>query len=123
MSRTNELRKLINCQLKTLYDEVYYLKANENAMYPHCVFLLESINTGDLSRSDYLLKIDLWDKSSSSYNIEESADKVEDLLKTKNLPQTGILPTIFTESRRTVVDDDKKIKHIQLDLTIQLYER
>lgn len=123
MSRTNELRKLINSQLKTLYDEVYYLQANENAMYPHCVFLLESINTGDLSRSDYLLKIDLWDKSSSSYNIEESADKVEDLLKTKNLPQTGILPTIFTESRRTVVDDDKKIKHIQLDLTIQLYER
>lgn len=123
MSRTNELRKLINSQLKTLYDEVYYLQANESAMYPHCVFLLESINTGDLSRSDYLLKIDLWDKSSSSYNIEESADKVEDLLKTKNLPQTGILPTIFTESRRTVVDDDKKIKHIQLDLTIQLYER
>jgi len=123
MSRTNELRKLINSQLKTLYDEVYYLQANENAMYPHCVFLLESINTGDLSRSDFLLKIDLWDKSSSSYNIEESADKVEDLLKTKNLPQTGILPTIFTESRKTVVDDDKKIKHIQLDLTIQLYER
>lgn len=123
MSRTNELRKLIKSQLKTLYDEVYYLQANENAMYPHCVFLLESINTGDLSRSDFLLKIDLWDKSSSSYNIEESADKVEDLLKTKNLPQTGILPTIFTESRKTVVDDDKKIKHIQLDLTIQLYER
>jgi hypothetical protein len=104
MSRTNELRKLINSQLKTLYDEVYYLQANESAMYPHCVFLLESINTGDLSRSDFLLKIDLWDKSSSSYNIEESADKV-------------------TESRKTVVDDDKKIKHIQLDLTIQLYER
>lgn len=123
MSKTNSLRKLIQSQLKTEYDEVYYLRANENAMYPHCVFYIESINTGDLSRCDYRLIIDLWDKSSSSYNVEEMSDKVEELLKTKNLPQTDILPTIFTESRRTVIDDDKDIKHIQLDFTVQLYER
>lgn len=123
MSRSNSLRKLIQGQLKTEYEEVYYLQAKENAMFPHCVFLLQSINTGDLSRSDYYLQVDLWDKSSSSFNIEEMADKVEDLLKTKNLPQTDILPTIFTESRKAVIDDDKKIKHLQLAFTVQLYER
>lgn len=123
MSRSNSLRKLIETQLKTIYNEVYYLQASEDAMYPHCVFFIKSINTGDLSRSDYLLTVDLWDKSLGSYDITAKADEVEDLMKTKNLPQSDILPTIFTNSRKTVVDDDKKIKHLQLDFLVQLYER
>lgn len=121
--KTNSLRKLIKTQLATLPISVYYLNANNNAMYPHVVFSLTSVNTGDLSRSDYVLDIDLWFKGASSFDIEEMADEIEALLKMKNLPTSEILPTFIADSRKTVIDEDKNIKHILLSFTVQLYEK
>jgi len=123
MSRSNDLRKLVQSQLKTVCDKVYYRQADSDAMYPHIVFKMRSINTGDLSRSDYILQIDVWDKSSSNLRVIDLADEVEDALKSKNLPQSGILPTFYTDNRTDVDDDDKSIKHIQIDIVVQLYER
>lgn len=123
--RTNSLKKLIQQRLKTVGSlrGVYYKRADEDAMYPHAVFSLVYINSGDVSRSDYELEIDLWDKSGRSYDIEEIADEIEDLLGAENLPQDDILPTFYKENRKTVEDDDKKIDHRQLTFTVQLYER
>lgn len=121
--KTNNLRKLIKTQLSALPISVYYLNANNNAMYPHVVFTLTSINTGDLNRSDYALDINLWYKCASAYDIEEMADEIEALLKMKNLPTSDILPTFIADSRKTVIDEDKNIKHILLSFTVQLYEK
>lgn len=123
MSRTNDLRKLIQSELKKVCNNVYYKVADEDAIYPHIVFKLKSINTGDLSRSDFELQIDLWDNKSSEFAISNLADSVEDLLKTANLPNETILPTFYTNSRFDVEDEDKAIRHIQISMQVQLYER
>ena len=123
VTRTNDLNKLIQTKLKTLTTNVYYEQANDNAMYPHIVFSYREVNLGDLSRQDYILEVDVWDKARSPYNVEELSDKVEDLLHCQNLPQDKILPTFYKIDRKAIIDPDKNIKHRQIRFQIQNYVR
>lgn len=123
MSRTNDLKKLIQTKLKTLATNVYYEIAADNALYPHVVFTFDSIDLGDLSREDYMLNVDVWDKGKSTTAIDDLCDSIENLLQAENLPQTHILPTFYLVDRRNVPDEDKAIKHRVIRFQIQNYER
>ena len=123
VTRTNDLKKLIEEKLKTLTTNVYYEQARDNALYPHIVFSFNEIGLGDLSRQDYTLDVDVWDKGTSTYNVEELSDKVEDLLHTQNLPQTNILPTFYKIDRKSIRDTNKDIKHRLIRFQIQNYVR
>lgn len=123
MSRTNDLKKLIQTKLKTLATNVYYEIAADNALYPHVVFTFNSIDLGDLSREDYMLNVDVWDKGKSTTAIDDLCDSIENLLQAENLPQTHILPTFYLVDRRNVPDEDKAIKHRVIRFQIQNYER
>lgn len=123
MSRTNDLKKLIQTKLKTLATNVYYEIAADNALYPHVVFTFDSIDLGDLSREDYMLNVDVWDKGKSTAAIDDLCDSIENLLQAENLPQTHILPTFYLVDRRNVPDEDKAIKHRVIRFQIQNYER
>ena len=123
VTRTNDLKKLIQTKLKTLTSNVYYEEANDNAMFPHIVFSFHEIDLGDISRQDYILEVDIWDKSKSTYNVEELSDKVEDLLHCENLPQDHILPTFYKIDRKPILDPNKNIKHRQVRFQIQNYVR
>lgn len=125
--RTNELRKLVRWLIGQLKDEhgikeFYYELARDDKMYPHIVFSFDNINTGDLYRHDLSLVIDIYDKSDSAYLVEQIADDVEDMFNAINLPQDTILPTFYLEARRSVPDEDKKIRHRQIEVTVQNYE-
>lgn len=122
-TRTNDLNKLIQTKLKTLVSNVYYEQANDDALYPHIVFSFRDINLGDLSRQDYILEVDVWDKGRSPYRVEELCDNVEDLLHCENLPQDRILPTFYKIDRKSIIDPDKNIKHRQIRFQIQNYVR
>ena len=126
--RTNELRKLVRLLLGRFKDEhgikeIYYELARDDKMYPHIVFSFDNINTGDLYRHDLSLVIDIYDKSDSAYLVEQIADDVEDMFNALNLPQDTILPTFYLEARRSVLDEDKKIRHRQIDVIVQNYEQ
>jgi len=123
MSRTNDLKKLIQTKLKTLATNVYYEIAADNALYPHVVFTFDSIDLGDLSREDYMLNVDVWDKGKSTTAIDDLCDSIENLLQAENLPQAHILPTFYLVDRRNVPDEDKAIKHRVIRFQIQNYER
>lgn len=123
MSRTNDLKKLIQTKLKTLATNVYYEIAADNALYPHVVFTFNSIDLGDLSREDYMLNVDVWDKGKSTTAIDDLCDSIENLLQAENLPQAHILPTFYLVDRRNVPDEDKAIKHRIIRFQIQNYER
>lgn len=126
MSKTNSLRKLIASRLKTVCSNVYYRHADKDALYPHIVYLLKSINLGDLHRDDYLLEIDIWHKiknGSEMAEIEDIADAVEAVFNNKNIPQEDILPTFYRDIRITVDDSDKTIEHRLVKIQIQNYER
>lgn len=123
VTRTNDLKKLIETKLKTLTTNVYYEQARDNAMYPHIVYSFRNIDLGDLSRQDYILEVDVWDKGTPTYNVEELSDKVEDLFHCQNLPQDHILPTFYKIDRKSILDPNKNIKHRQIRFQIQNYVR
>jgi hypothetical protein len=122
-TKTNDLKKLIMTQLKTLTSNVYYEIAADNALYPHIVFSFKMINLGDLWRQDYTLDVDVWDKGQNTTRIDSLCDDIERLLHMQNLPQTGILPTFYLIDRRSILDEDKSIKHRLVRFQIQNYER
>lgn len=129
MGRTNKLRKLVK---SVLSDEhfiqtygikgVWFEVADEEKMYPHITFQFDQINTGDLYRHDLSLIIDLYDKGTSALVVEQMADDVEDMFNAKNLPQEAILPTFYLERRNVVMDEDKMIRHRQIEIIVQNYE-
>lgn len=125
--RTNSLRKLVKEMLSKVNaehgnKEVFYELANDDKMYPHIVFSFDNINTGDLYRHDLSLIIDIYDKSDSAYLVESIADDVEDMFNAINLPQDTILPTFYLEARRPVPEEDKSIRHRQIEVIVQNYE-
>lgn len=121
--RTNDLKKLVQTQLKTVATNVYYEVADKNAVYPHLVFSFRRLDLNDLSRQDYILQVDVWDRSDKTQVVDDLADGVENLLQAKNLPQTDILPTFYLIDRKMVEDEDKMIRHRQIQFQVQNYER
>lgn len=122
-TKTNDLKKLIQTKLKTLSSNVYFEIADDTAMYPHVVFSFRTINLDDLSRQDYILDVDVWDKGRSTTAVDELCDKIESLLHTENLPQTRILPTFYLIDRKSLPDEDKNIKHRLIRFQVQNYVR
>lgn len=125
--KTNSIRKLVTSRLETVCGNVYFRVADKDAMYPHIVFSLRSIDLGDIHRDDLMLEIDIWHKRTAGgteiAEIEDLTDLVEGLFHCENLPQEDILPTFFRVSRNLVEDDDKNIEHRVLQIQIQNYER
>ena len=121
--RTNDLKELVQAKLGTLDVSVYHEMAIDTAMYPHIVFSFERIELGDLSRQDYVLDVDLWDKTKDTTVVDALADSVENLLQAENLPQDNVLPTFYLIDRKNILDQDKYIKHRLVRFQIQNYER
>lgn len=122
-SRTNDLKVLLMNKFKTLTQNVYFEQAADSALYPHIVFDFREIDLGDINRQDYVLEVDIWTKGTNTTTIDELADSVEDLLQAENLPQTRILPTFYKIDRRSIIDQDKTLKHRQVRFQIQNYKR
>lgn len=121
--RTNDLIELIKTKLSTVASNVYYEVADEDALYPHVVFSFQQINLGDLSRQDYELDVNVWDKGEETETVENLCDSIEHLLHGANLPQKNILPTFYLIDRRILFDEDKEIRHRVVRFQIQNYER
>lgn len=121
MSKTADLRKLVNEQLKTVQGGTYHRNASRAASYPYKVFTLQSVSFTEV-RDDYELCVDVWDRGTDAKLAELVADHVEALFAHANLPQATILPTFFRESRHSLDDPDKTLQHIQLRFSVQLYE-
>lgn len=121
--KTNDLRKLIQGLLMTVCANTSYENARDDNMYPHIVWDMQKVDLNDLSRDDYILDVDIWDKGYSAEAIENMADQIEAMFNVANLPQNTILPTFFRSGRVNVSDPDKNIKHGLLTFNIQNYER
>lgn len=123
--RTNDLKKLVQTKLKTLDNKVgvYHEIADDTAVFPHIVFSFRRIDLSDLSRQDYVLQVDVWDRSNSTQKVDDLADGVENLLQAQNLPQKNVLPTFYLIDRKMVEDEDKMIRHRQIQFQVQNYER
>ena len=121
--RTNDLKRLVQTKLKTVTAKVYHEIADDGALYPHIVFTFRRVDLGDLSRQDYILEVDVWDKGNSTQTVDNLADSVENLLQAENLPQDNVLPTFYLINRQNILDEDKYIRHRRIQFQVQNYER
>lgn len=130
MSNSNELRAMIVSKLNDIKTQsgikgIFYQLAQDEAMFPHIVFDMDRTNTlsDDRNRRDINLIIDIYDRGNNTQKVHNIADAVEDLFDQANVPGASNLPTLFFNARRHLPDEDKLIRHIQLEFTIQNYER
>ena len=123
MSKTKDLRKVIQTYLLTVCDNVFYEVASDDQMFPHIVWNLTRVNLGDIHRDDFILDVDLWDRDTDAKDIDDTADAIEEMFNANNDPQETILPTFFRIDRKNVMDEDKRIKHRILSFQIQNYVR
>lgn len=121
--RTNDLKRLVQTKLKTVTAKVYHEIADDKALYPHIVYTFRRVDLGDLSRQDYILEVDVWDKGNSTQTVDNLADSVENLLQAENLPQDNVLPTFYLINRQNILDEDKQIRHRRIQFQVQNYER
>lgn len=122
MSKTNELVKLIKQLLIKYGLVVFYDEADEEVPYPYIVFSLTNYDSLTYPRDDIELLIDIWDKSESSYRVEEVSDQIEKDFKILNKPTNKILPTFYSVYNKRIADEDKEIRRRQVKITIQCYE-
>lgn len=130
MKNTMELIKLVESVLVPLKSshglkEIYHEIADDKKLYPHIIHTFDRVATltDDRKKRNISLIIDIYDRQRPTKAVNDIADAVEELFDQKNLPQTDNLPTIFFVSKRHLPDEDKMIKHIQIEFEIQNYER
>lgn len=122
MSKTIELRKVVTSQLATVTGQTYYMQAPSDAVYPYKTYTLSRVDLNDMTRDDYELTVDLWDKTADTKRLDEMADQIEEVFGGVNLPNDKILPTFFRSNRYPVEDPDKDIQHIQMTFLVESYE-
>lgn len=115
----NKLLELIIQTLRTKHERVYHESAPDNAIYPYIIF---NVSDGFKShRDDLTLIIDIWDRSSSSFEIENLTDSIDNLLDEANIYNEFVLTTFYRQTRMKVEDPDIKLKRRQLRFNIQTY--
>lgn len=122
MSKTTDLRKLVNAKLRTVPGGTYHKKATADATYPYKTFRLESVAFPNPDRDDIELEVDLWNRSPDQKPLEEIADQVEALFDGQVYPEPPIYPAFFRENRYDLDDPDKSLQHIQLRFLVQLHK-
>lgn len=120
--KTNSLRKTVISRLRTVSQKVYFEQAPDDAGFPHVVVSFGSIVNDDFNRSDIIISMDVWDRDSEAYNIEELCDSIEALFNNANVPNAQILPTFFLVNRLSLTDEDKGLKHRVIKVVAENYK-
>lgn len=123
VSKTVELRKIVEMLLKEVNNNVYYVEATNKSPFPYIVFDFNTVDLNNYPREDVFLVVDVWDKSDDTMIIENLADDIEKKLNRLNYPTATVLPTFFLSTRYNLSDENKLLKRRQLRFEIQNYER
>lgn len=126
MTRSDELRAVISPLLSDIpgVKAVFYERATQDHIYPHIVYVFKRPSVPEMNRNDYQIDIDVWDRDAESATVVETiCDSIENIFNGANLPNDKLLPTFWLESRVTVEDGDKTIRHRNIKVSVQFYER
>jgi hypothetical protein len=121
MSKTTELRKILNGLFETLITEVHYDTVDDDAPYPHLQYEVREILYND-GKTVIDLEINIFDYGTGSRVIEELADDLQDLLHKYHFINDKIQFTCYKSTRNIVEEEDKKIRRRRLTFEIQLHE-
>lgn len=110
MSRVIELRKAIKALLSAAHPQVYYERADQDAVFPYLVYnLINSIDDGTLE--NFVLDVDGWDANPDTTALETMMAAADSALHRVTVNDTGkICVTFYRENRLTLTDDDPRIR-------------
>lgn len=118
-SNTNELRKRIKSVLEN-YAKSYYQEAPSKHKYPYIVFELSEIST-IIGKTVHKLEINCI--STNNVEVENIADKVQDVLDEYNFSNDKISFYTYRGPRNTVYEEDKSIKRRRLVFELFFYSK
>ena len=121
MGRFTELRKIIQSQLKTAHQRVYFMDAPDDARYPYLVYdLPNSVDDGSLE--NFVLEVDGWDDSADTNVLEKLMDDMDNSLHRKTMVVGNLSVTFYRDNRLTLTDDDKRISRRQYIYQARVYQ-
>lgn len=121
MTKTIQLRKVIQDKLETLTSKVYYEIAPENVTGPYLVYELSEL-TYEYGKTLLQLEINVIDYGPGTLNAEVLADNTQRLLNRLNHIDGLLQMTVYQGSRQTVRETDKEVIRRRLIFEIQLHE-
>lgn len=118
-SNTNELRKAV----KSIIDEfitAHYLYASEPDKFPYATFEMRELQNVD-GRTQINLEVNVFTKQATT--AESVADSIQDAFDHANYDGTKIAFYSYRSQRLRIVEDDKTIHRIRLNIELYLYSK
>ncbi|TCT23391.1 hypothetical protein EDD68_107105 [Melghiribacillus thermohalophilus] len=113
MNKVIEIRKAIQSAIKEAHPNVHFENAPDDAAYPYIVYNLpDSLNNGTLE--NFVLEVDGWDHpdNGDSTALEMMMDTVDKAMNRKTFViAPDLFFTIYRDSRETITEKDKRLKH------------
>lgn len=108
VSKTINLRKALQSELKKVHPSIYYENAPDTATYPYIVYDLEQVG------EQYQLEMNVYDKGTSTAKVETLADAIESYFLRYIYRDELQIFTTYINTRNNVQEEDKTIKRRRL---------
>lgn len=115
MSKTINLRKALQADLKQVIENVYYEDVPDTTTYPYIVYVLDRI------QENYQLEMNIYDKSDSTLTVESIVDSVESLFERYICSDETQVFTTYLNARNSISEEDKSIKRRRLLFNINYF--
>ena len=113
-----ELKRIIKKQIDPISPLALDVMPQAN-VFPHVVMHI----TMDMVKEglhNIVVDFDVWDKGSSTKNIDEIAEKIESKLDRLHLTEKGISAAIYHVSTNNVIDTDSSVRRKTCTFEIQV---
>lgn len=115
VSKTLNLRKALQKELKTITENVFYEEAINGASYPYVVYELEGI------QENYQLEVNVYDKGTSTSRVETLADDIATHFGRYIYRDEEQSFTTYINTRNIVREEDNTLKRRRLLIDIKYF--
>lgn len=118
--RTNQIRKYISKKLRESGINVYYHHASNSSKFPYIVYDLTADFNGYVTLYDF--EVNIWNNNTDIAEIEDIADRVEDLMDDELHLDTNGLMIFKKRSRGHIDDSNKDINRIMIKFEMEYFK-
>lgn len=122
MSKTMETRAVIQMELKTLCNNVYFDSADKDVVFPYLTYTLEEISHTD-GTTLCELEINVVDYGSDTMGCETLCDNIQKVFDHFQHIDKNVMLQIYRGRRQPIQEEDKKIIRRRMTFEVRLHER
>jgi hypothetical protein len=114
------LLTFITSKLNEITPKVYLEQAPAKTPFPYVVFNLPNSDEAEF-REDFVLEVDVWDKSPDTTALETLTVSIDQALSRLKHLDTNFQASFYRVSRLMLPDDDPTIRRRQLRYQVKAY--